>query len=136
MCTPDILTFNIVNEIIKSRKIGKNNQNQYKKRFFKHKSTKGMIHILDYIENDKLLCIKTPQIEWQVRARKNIFVTYISICIQHFSYTCFLSFPIVSWSFRTKVLPFVSGHVVVIVSKFVCFVQFGKVDGELGVLDL
>lgn len=34
MCIPDILTFNIVNEIIKSRKIGKNDQNQYKKGFF------------------------------------------------------------------------------------------------------
>ena len=43
---------------------------------------------------------------------------------QHCSYTYFLSSRIVSWSFKTKVLPFVSGCMVEIISKFVSFVQF------------
>lgn len=49
-----------------------------------YKSTKkkpkgGKNHILDYVKNVKLLCIKTLLIERQMKARKNIFVT----CITH-----------------------------------------------------
>ena len=43
---------------------------------------------------------------------------------QHCSYTYFLPSLIVSWSFKTKVLPFVSGCMAEIISKFVSFVQF------------
>lgn len=43
---------------------------------------------------------------------------------QHCSYTYFLPSLIVSWSFKTKVLPFVSSCMVEIISKFVSFVQF------------
>jgi len=43
---------------------------------------------------------------------------------QHCSYTYFLPSRIVSWSFKIEVLPFVSGCVVEIISRFVSFVQF------------